>query len=136
MLATETVLDAAVLVQSACETERQFRSELCIDAGIQALGAIAECMGIVLEPPGEDPGINLPRETFDAGCRELAESGVPMRPDGDAAWRAFRHGRARYEPVLSLLGAITFAPRSDWSAWSDDTPHHNPPLLRIHSPGS
>ena len=133
VLATEAVLDGAVLAQTACEVERQFRSELCVEAGIQALSAIAEFLGIVLEPAAEDPEVSLARDAFDAGCRELAELGIPMRPDGDAAWRAFRRGRARYEPLLVLLGSITFAPRSDWSPWSEDTPRHTPPLLRIHT---
>jgi hypothetical protein len=133
VLAAEAVLDAAVLVPSACDVERQFRSELCVDAGVQALDAIAEFLGITGLPVAEDPRIGLPRETFDAGCRELAELGVPMRADTDAAWSEFRRGRARYESQLAILGAMTLAPRSDWSSWSEDAPRHSPPLLRIHN---
>jgi hypothetical protein len=135
VLATEAVLDGAVLVGAACDVERQFRSELCVEAGVQALGAIAEFLGIALQAPAEDPEIDLPRETFEAGFRELAERGLPMRDDGDAAWAEFRRGRARYEPLLSILGAITLAPRSEWSSWSEDTPRHTPPVFRIHHRG-
>jgi hypothetical protein len=28
---------------------------------------------------------------------------------------------------------MTDAPRSDWSSWSDETPLHRPPVLRIHN---
>ena len=47
------------------------------------------------------------------------------------AWRAFRQILARYEPVIAVLGRMTDAPRSDWSSWSDNTPRHSPPLLRM-----
>ena len=134
VLATETVLDGANLVQTACDVDRQFRSELCVEAGVQALTAIVEFFGTRLPAPDKDPEIRLARETFDAGCDALRDAGVPMRSDRDAAWAAFRRGRARYEPLLALLGAITIAPGSDWSSWSEDSPRHTPPVFRIHTP--
>jgi hypothetical protein len=72
----------------------------------------------------------LSREKFDAAFRELAAHGVPMRTDPDKAWSDFRHIRARYEPLLAVIGRMTDAPRSDWSPWSDTTPRHRPPLFR------
>ncbi len=132
VLASEAVLDGAVLLMSACDAVRQSRAELCVEAGVGALKVIADFLGVPHEPPPDEPEILLPRETFDAGCRELAEAGLPMRADADAAWDAFRRGRARYEPLLASLGRMTDAPRSDWSSWSDETPRHSPPLLRIH----
>ena len=132
VLAAEAVLDGAVLLVSACDVERQSRSELCIEAGVQALEVIADFLGVPHHPPADEPEIGLARETFDAGCRELADGGLPMRADGDAAWAAFRRGRARYEPLLASLGRMTDAPRSPWSSWSDETPRHSPPLVRIH----
>ena len=132
VLAAEAVLDGAVLLTSACDVERQSRSELCIEAGVQALGVIADFLGVAHHPPDDEPEIELPQERFDAGCAELAEAGLPMREDAEAAWAAFRRGRARYEPLLASLGRMTDAPRSDWSSWSDETPRHSPPLVRIH----
>lgn len=134
VLAAEAVLDGAVLLEAACEIERQSRSELCIEAGVQALQAIADFLGVPDRPPADEPQIGLPRATFDAGCEELARGGVPMRADGDGdgAWQAFRRGRARYEPLLASLGRMTDAPRREWSSWTDDTPRHSPPLVRIH----
>ena len=56
-----------------------------------------------------------------------------MRDDREAAWREFRQIRARYEPLIAVLGRMTDAPRSDWSSWSESTPRHSPPLLRTGS---
>ena len=33
--------------------------------------------------------------------------------------------------LLTVLGRMTDAPRSDWSSWSDTDPRHIPPLLRL-----
>ena len=135
VLATEAVLDGAVLVQSACEVARQSHSELCLEAGVMALGTIAQFLGIARPPVAEQPEIALSRTNFDAGCDELARIGIPMRADADAAWSQFCRGRAQYEALLATLGALTVAPRSEWSSWSEDTPRHSPPLLRIHDLG-
>ena len=133
VLATEAVLDGASLMLSACDVPRQSRSKLCIEAGEQALGSIADFLAIRHASPDDEPEILLARSTFDAGCDELADRGVPMRDDRDDAWRRFRRARARYEPLLAMLGRLTDAPRSDWSSWSDDVPLHRPPILRIHN---
>ena len=133
VLATEAVLDGASLMVTACDVPRQSRSELCMQAGEQALGAIADFLAIRHAAPDDEPEIILARSTFDAGCDELAHRGVPMREDRDTAWTNFRRARARYEPLLTILGRITDAPRSDWSSWSDAVPLHRPPILRIHN---
>jgi hypothetical protein len=112
---------------------RQSRSELSTEAGVQALGVIADFLAIPHAPPGDQPEILLARSTFDAGCGELADHGVPVRSDRDAAWRDFRRARARYEPLLTMLGRMTDAPGSDWSSWSAEIPLHRPPILRIHN---
>jgi hypothetical protein len=56
---------------------------------------------------------------------------VPIIDDEQESWEAFRHIRVRYESLLSVLGRMTDAPRSEWSSWSDDLPRHSPPLLRL-----
>jgi hypothetical protein len=133
VLATEAVLDGASLIETACDVPRQSRVELCIEAGEQALIVIADFLGIPHAPPDDEPDVALPRGTFDAGWDALADAGVPMRDDRDAAWNDFRRRRARYELLLTMLGRMTFAPRSDWSSWSHDVPLHRPPLMRIHN---
>ncbi len=134
VLAAESVLDGAALLSSVCDVPREHRSELCLAAGENALKAIADFLGIPHHPHESQEEILLPRETFRHGCEQLAEAGVPLEDDLDLAWRQFSRARARYEPLLTVLGRMTDAPRSDWSSWSDDGRRHSPPLIRIHRP--
>jgi hypothetical protein len=133
VLAAEAVLDGCGLLTTSCDVPRQSRSELCLHAGVHSLISIADFLGIPHAPPEPNAEISLPQDRFDRAFEDLRELGVPMVGDRAAAWAAFRAMRARYEPLLAVLGRMTDAPRSDWSSWSDDTPRHNPPLLRPRS---
>ena len=133
VLATEGVLDAASLVRTTCDVPRQSRTELCIEAGVLSLGVIADFLAIPHQPPDDEVDITLPRATFDAGVDQMAAAGIPVVADRDEAWDAFRRSRARYEPLLTMLGRMTDAPRSDWSSWSAEVPLHRPPIVRIHN---
>jgi hypothetical protein len=132
VLATEAVLDGAALLITVCDVARQSRSELCLDAGIHALITIADFLGIAHHPPEPGAEIALAESKFDTARRELQDQGVPVRDDREASWSHFRSVRARYEPLLAVIGRVTDAPRSDWSSWSDTAPRHRPPLLRIN----
>ncbi|HWD63666.1 MAG TPA: hypothetical protein VG405_00705 [Solirubrobacteraceae bacterium] len=134
ILTAEAVLDGAALLITVCDVEREYRSELCLDAGASALITIADFLGIPHQPPEPEAEIALPEPVFQAGCDRLAEAGVPLVEDRQQAWRDFRRLRSRYEPLVAVLGRMTDAPRSEWSSWSDDAPRHSPPLLRIHRP--
>jgi hypothetical protein len=133
VLAAETVLDAASLLRTVCNVPRQSGSELCLDAGVNALDAIADFLGIPHQPLAEEAEIALRREKFASAREELAGLGVPVAEDENASWRAFCPMRARYEPLIAVLGRMTDAPRGDWSSWTDDLPRHSPPLLRLRS---
>jgi hypothetical protein len=130
ILAAEAVLDGSALFITSCDTPRQSRSELCLHAGVHSLISIADFLGIPHEPPEPNAEIALPEDRFDQAFEELRAIGAPMVEDRTAAWAAFQAIRARYEPLLTVLGRMTDAPRSDWSSWSDATPRHSPPLLR------
>jgi hypothetical protein len=130
VLASETVLDGAALVLTACDLPGPSRTELCIRAGVDALISIADFLDIPHRPPEPGAEIVLSEEKFNTAFSHLQSIGVPMRDDPDSAWIAFRAVRARYEPLLVVLGRMTDAPRSDWSSWSQDTSLHKPPLLR------
>ncbi|MGN6167735.1 MAG: hypothetical protein ACTHQQ_06140 [Solirubrobacteraceae bacterium] len=130
VLASEAVLDGAALLITACDVPRQSRSELCLRAGIHALISIADLLGVLHRPPEPNAEIILSEEKFNTAFSHLQSIGVPMRDDRNSAWVAFRALRARYEPLLAVLGRTTDAPRSEWSSWSEDTPRHAPPLLR------
>lgn len=132
VLAAEAVLDGAALLNTTCDVERQYRSELCLHAGVSSLKAIADFLGIPHRPPEPEAELVIPEQVFRDGYNQLAEQGVPMQADADVAWSEFRRVRAGYEPLLAVLGRMTDAPRSDWSSWSDGGPRHSPPLIRIH----
>lgn len=134
VLSAEAVLDGAALFMTTCDVDEKSRSEMCVDAGVSALVAIAQFLGIPRRPsePEAEAAINLPRELFDRARQELTEAGIPLLGDADATWREFRRVRYRYEPLIAVLGRMTDAPRSEWSSWSDDVPRHSPPLIRIH----
>jgi hypothetical protein len=130
----EAVLDGAALLRTACDVGAEYRSNLCLDAGVSALVAIADFLGIPHQPPEPEAEIALPERVFQTGCDRLAEAGVPLARDRRQAWQDFRRVRSRYEPLVAVLGGMTDAPRSEWSSWSDDAPRHSPPLVRIHRP--
>lgn len=134
VLSAEAVLDGAALFMTTCDVADRSRSEMCVDAGVNALVAIAQFLGIPRHPPEPEAEaeILLPRELFDRARKELADAGVPVLDDVETAWRDFRRVRYRYEPLIAVLGRMTDAPRSEWSSWSDDVPRHSPPLIRIH----
>jgi hypothetical protein len=136
ILATEAVLDGAALFTTVCDVPHQARSELCLHAGVHALISIADFLGIPHHPPEPDAEIALSEQSFDQAYDELRDLGIPVRDDRARCWAAFRSVRARYEPLLAVLGRMTDAPRSDWSSWSEDTPRHTPPLRRPHRDGS
>ncbi|MDX6507844.1 MAG: hypothetical protein QOG06_2488 [Gaiellaceae bacterium] len=132
VLATEAVLDGAALFTTVCDVPRQSRSELCLHAGVHSLATIADFLGIPHQPPEPDAEIELPKQRFDQACDELGDLGIPLRQDRARSWSEFRSTRARYEPLLAVIGRLTDAPRSDWSSWSETAPRHRPPLLRPH----
>ncbi|HWE14670.1 MAG TPA: hypothetical protein VG365_14205 [Solirubrobacteraceae bacterium] len=134
VLAAEAVLDGAALMMTTCDVPRQSISETCVDAGVGALVAIADFLGIPHEPePEADAEISLPREIYETARQDLTRLGVPVRGDACSTWPEFRRVRVRYEPLIAVLGRMTDAPRSDWSSWSDAVPRHSPPLIRIHN---
>jgi hypothetical protein len=135
VLATEAVLDGAALFTTVCDVPGQSRSELCLHAGVHSLVAIADFLGIPHHPPGPGAEIALPQQRFDQACDELGDLGVPLRVDRARSWSEFQSARARYEPLLAVIGRLTDAPRSDWSSWSYTSRRHRPPLLRPHREG-
>ena len=130
VLASEAVLDGIALFTTVCDLPRQSRSELCLDAGVHALTAIADFYPVLRRSLEADAQITLPEEKFDRARRELEHVGVPVRKDRSRSWSDFRRMRARYEPQLTVLGGITDAPRSEWSPWPDVMPPHVSPLSR------
>ena len=111
------VLDAASFAQSTLDVPWSPQAGLCIRAGTLALRDIAGLYRIPFDDdPAPDDPISIAREEFDEACTQLADAGVPVRPDREQAWRDFAGWRVNYDGVLLALAAITTAPYAPWSS--------------------
>jgi len=77
---------------------------------------------------GSVDGQSITKDEFLLAYRELAEAGVPVRPDPEECWVAYGGWRVNYDTALLGLAAVTMAPTSPWS--SDRSPAFRSPLLR------
>jgi hypothetical protein len=122
------VLDAAALRSSVLDRPSNPRAQLCLRAGYLCLRRIADFYGIDYEPdPRPDDPISIDRTEFDAAYDELAEAGVPLKPDRDQCWREFQGWRVNYDTVLLGLAGLVAAPYAPWS--SDRSPRYHRPSL-------
>jgi hypothetical protein len=116
VVAGGTVLDAAALASAVVDQPRDPHAELCIRAGYIALRGIVDFFNLPHNPnPSPDDPINVSRAEFDRVYQQLAEAGVPLKPDQDQAWRDFSGWRVNYDAVLLMLAGLTMAPRVPWS---------------------
>jgi hypothetical protein len=115
--ASGAVLDTAALRASAIDLPRSWQAQLCLRAGYLALRRIAGAYGIRYDPdPAPTDSISITREEFDEVLVDLAELGVPLKPDRDQAWRDFAGWRVNYDTVLLPLCGLLMAPFSPWSS--------------------
>jgi hypothetical protein len=115
--AAGAVLDAASIMASSVDLERQVQAEICIRAGYLALRRISDYFGIPYNPdPQPDDPISVTRDEFEAARDRLAAAGVPLKPDRDQAWRDFAGWRVNYDRVLLALATLTSAPYAPWSS--------------------
>jgi hypothetical protein len=115
--AAGAVLDAASLTASALDVPRDAQADLTIRAGYVALRGIADFFGIDYdESPRPTDSIGVTREEFDAVLDELANKGLPLKPDRAQAWRDFAGWRVNYDTVLRTLVSLTMAPYAPWSS--------------------
>jgi hypothetical protein len=117
--AAGAILDGASLAASTLDLPRDAQRDLCIRAGFLALRHIADFFKIPYNPdPAPSDPISVKREEFDEACDRLAQSGVPLKPDRDQAWRDFAGWRVNYDTVLLALASLTVAPPG--AMWSTD----------------
>jgi len=114
--AAGAVLDAAALMSSTLE-ENDPDAELCLRAGYLALRRIADFFDVRYDrdPAPTDP-ISVARDEHDAVYDRLADAGIPLVADRDAAWRAFAGWRVNYDQVLITLCTLVMAPYAQWSS--------------------
>ncbi len=112
------ILDTANLMFSALDAPRLPQAELTFKAGCISFNRIyrffdvkagAEPTGIIPDAePDEKPGY----ADFLSACDELAEAGLPVKPDRASSWEHYQELRARYLPARDFLGKLTMAPES------------------------
>jgi hypothetical protein len=115
--AAGAVLDAAAMVNSTIETPDQPMASLCIRSGYIALRSIARFFHMPHpDDPAPDDPISISRDEWEAACRELEASGVPLREDRDQAWRDFAGWRVNYDVPLVTMAGLLVAPYAPWSS--------------------
>ena len=111
------VLDAASLLVSTVDVDREVRAELCIRAGYLCLRRICDFFRISYDPdPRPDDPISVSREEYDVAFAQLRAAGLPLKDDREQAWRAFAGWRVNYDRVLRALAVLTVAPVAPWSS--------------------
>ncbi len=118
LTASGAVLDTAAIMASTIDIPRDAQAELCIRSGYLALRRIADFFDIAYNPNPHFPDepICIAREEFDALYDQLAQSGVPLKPDREQAWMDFAGWRVNYDRVLVALCALIMAPYAPWSS--------------------
>jgi hypothetical protein len=115
--ASGVILDAAALRLAILDMPFDVHATLCLRAGYITLRSIAGYFKLPYnpDPRPEDP-ISISRAEFDVACAELRAAGLPLKPDGDQAWRDFAGWRVNYDTVLLALCRLTMAPACRWSS--------------------
>ncbi len=116
--AAGAILDAASLTRAVVDIPADARADLCIRAGFLALRHIADFFDVPYDPDPHYPDqpISICREEFDEARKRLAAAGVPVKADGERAWRDFAGWRVNYDQVLLALCRLTMAPPAPWSS--------------------
>jgi hypothetical protein len=124
------VLDAASLLNSTIDIERQPSAALCVRAGFLSLRHIADFYGIPYDPdPSRGDPISVTREEWEAARSRLAAAGVPVRDDVEEAWLDFMGWRVNYDLVLLALAQLVMAPYAPWISDRGPSRPHRPPVL-------
>ncbi len=125
------ILDAAALLASTVEGERQPAAELCIRAGYLSLRRIADHFDLPYphDPVRGDP-ILVEREEWEEARQSLAAAGIPVRDDVEEAWLDFAGWRVNYDAVVIGLAGMVGAPSAPWSADRVPARQHRPRIRR------
>jgi hypothetical protein len=129
--AAGTVLDAASLWASSVEHPNDPDAQLCIRAGFVALRRLADFFNVPHTPdPSPDDPITIGRGEYDEACRKLADAGMELKADRDAAWESFKGWRVNYDTVILNLARMVEAPIAPWSSDRSPLARHQQWTLR------
>lgn len=109
------ILDTAALLFAAVEGPRPRQVEITFKAGCLALNRVyrffnrkAGTEPSAIQPNEDDHAQN--RASFDLACQDMAEHGLVLNADRDAAWQQYHELRSRYITALDFLARLTMAP--------------------------
>jgi hypothetical protein len=128
--AAGALLDAASLWMAVVDHDPDPDAALCVRAGFQTIRRIASLFRIDFDDdPDPDDPISVSRSEWEAAIDELAEVGMRVKPDRDAAWRAWKGWRVNYDTALLRLARLVEAPPEvPWV--SDRSPLQRPAAKR------
>jgi hypothetical protein len=113
--AAGALLDGASFWAAAIEHPKDPDVQLCIRAGSLALRRIANLYKVTYDPdPAPDDPISVDRSEWDSAMAEMELAGLPLAPDRDQAWIAWKGWRVNYDTVLLKLARLIEAPVAPW----------------------
>jgi hypothetical protein len=114
--AAGAILDTAALVRSAVAIPVDAQADLMIRAGYLALRHVTGVFHLPFDAsPTPASPTRIDRATFETVLDVLADSGVPLVADREAAWRDFHGWRVNYDEPLARLEALTVATQPWWT---------------------
>lgn len=125
------ILDACALALAAVDGDLGPEPAMCLHAGTNSLRHIADFHGIPYQRDARGAAISITRAEVAEACRKLAEAGVAVVSDVDAAYERFRTRRAEYDHLLLDLCAYVYAPPAPWSSDKAVAARPRPPIMRI-----
>ena len=132
LTAAGTILDAAAIHVSAIEGAATAPAGLCIRAGYIALRRIAGFLGVSYDPdPAPTDAISITRSEFQEALDRLRAEGMPVRTDGDQAWRDYAGWRVNYDTVLLAMAELIHAPYAPWTSDRSPPDHARPRVSLI-----
>ena len=126
--AAGAVLDAAALVDSSIDLSTDPAAERLVRFWARTLHQVLEPLRLHCpeKPKWPETPSNITQQEFEEAYVHFQQAGLPMKPDKDAAWRAFAQHRVQYECQLMTLVRLKKPPRG--ARWTTDRDETQQPL--------
>jgi hypothetical protein len=118
------VLDAGVLLATTIENGPDGQPVARGQAILTVKGGthLVDDIGRFLSFKGGD-GVMVERAEFTAARQRLANAGITLLPDEDAAWRSFSELRSSYASAINQMAAYLLTPPTQWIGDRSMTSH-------------
>ena len=126
--AAGAILDAAALVDSSVDLTTDPAADRLVRLGSRSLRQVLEPLRLRCpeQPKWPQTPINVTQQEFEEAYDHLQQSGLPMKPDKNAAWTTFAQHRVQYECPLMTLVRLKKPPRG--ALWTTDRDESQQPL--------